>query len=184
MKNRFNPSLDLAMTGGYMDFQLLVIFKCTGTDNQGGVGGVPARPTFAVGEIQLNLASCIDIKEGVAANGGGGHGPYKRARSFNGYSPETVYYTGTPTMALAKKIETGMLLGLTFTETSGGIGAVGKAMQKAFESPQCRIQRLDFGGNGALFEQLMSKIATKHEESVLYACQGAPQGVAEMGGDV
>lgn len=145
-KNRFDPSLDLAMTGGYMDYQLLVVFK--------------SGLNFAVGEIQLNHESCIDIKEGVAANGGGGHGPYKLARSFNGYSPETVVYNGAPSMSLVKKIETGMLLSVSFAEGSekglSNLSAVGAAAGKAFASKQCRVQTLDFGGNGAFADSVLS----------------------------
>lgn len=99
-KHRLDPDKDMSMIGGYRDYQLLVAFKrdAASVATDGG-------PEYAVGEIQINLANFIDIKEGVAAGGGGGHGPYKLARSFNGYSPETVVYVGAPSMELVQKIE-------------------------------------------------------------------------------
>lgn len=81
-KHRLDPDKDMSTIGGYRDYQLLVAFKrdAASVATDGG-------SEYAVGEIQINLANFIDIKEGVAAGGGGGHGPYKLARSFNGYSP-------------------------------------------------------------------------------------------------
>jgi Leucine-rich repeat (LRR) protein len=111
-------------------------------------------PAYALGEIQINLAALIDIKEGVVVGGGGGHWPYKLARGFNGYSLETVEYVGALTMELAKKIEGGMLLKVTVvagtTEQAQAyvdLGEVGAAIAKAMETSNCRLQSLAFGGN-------------------------------------
>ena len=143
-KHRLDPDKDMSMIGGYRDYQLLVTFK-----REAASVATDGGPEYAVGEIQINLANFIDIKEGVAAGGGGGHGPYKLARSFNGYSPETVAYVGAPSMALVRKIERGMLLSVTIaggSESSvDNLEDVGNAIAEALVKPTCRVQELDFG---------------------------------------
>eukprot|EP00729_Bicosta_minor_P023103 gene23103-33205_t len=110
-------------------------------------------PGLVKAEQRIIFKTALSYSEGVAAGGGGGHGPYKLARSFNGYSPETVVYVGAPSMELVQKIKGGMLLSVTIASGSesgvDNLKDVGKAMAEALVKPTCRVQELDFSGGRA-----------------------------------
>eukprot|EP00729_Bicosta_minor_P016676 gene16676-3389_t len=99
--------------------------------------------------LTIRVETIEEVLIGVsAAGGGGGHLKFKKARGFNGYSPETVSYDGAPSMELAEKIQGGMLLSVKLGSEEDE--AIAAAMGKALASSTCRVQSFDFGGNSKL----------------------------------
>lgn len=142
MKNRLDPEIeDQNANGGYRDVQLTVAFKRDRKSHE-QYGG----PEYAVGEIQINLAPFINVKEGVESAGGGGHGPYKFARSFKGYDPDTIIYRGKATMECARKISQGLVLTVELVEDKDEDkrNEIIHAMKKALNSTLCRLQHVTF----------------------------------------
>ena len=165
-KNRLDPKKDTSAIGGYRDYQLRVAFKRS-KESKKKDGG----PEYAAGEIQIILASFINVKEGVAAGGGGGHGPYKLAKALKGYSAKTIAYTGSPTKELAERIEQGMLLSITFApgseQTVPDIRSVGEAIKMALMASTCKVTTLDFGGRSDKARGLVSQPNAKMMAFVL-----------------
>lgn len=59
IKNRFSPDYDSLPAGGYRDVQILLIFQ------------VSSDAPWSLCELQINLKTMVEIKNGTS--GGGGH---------------------------------------------------------------------------------------------------------------
>jgi hypothetical protein len=124
-KNRFAPGYDANPSGGYLDFQMLVVFD----DGSG---------KFQFGEIQVNLEAMVKIKE----RPGGGHAVFKYARSLAAFDPKTYSYSGSWSERACAQIENGVMLIVDMQNGGVGEGTRAALLGAALSARTCRVSVL------------------------------------------
>jgi hypothetical protein len=122
MKNRFARGYDATPSGGYLDFQMLVVFD----DGSG---------RFQFGEIQVNLESMVKIKE----RPGGGHAVFKYARSLAAFDANTYSYSGLWSDKACERIKNGVTMIADMESGRVGEGARAAILGAALSAPTCRV---------------------------------------------
>ena len=153
-KNRLSLHFNAAPIGGYRDYQMIVLMKRGGASNCASQAG----PEYFKAEIQLNLESFVDIKNGKLT--GGGHRPFKVARAIEAYSPATFMYKGLLTEEVVEKVAAGMLLSVEFVEATPSqytANAV-KGLAKALKSQECRLQSTPKAWNDRSLERRITSV--------------------------
>ena len=171
-KLRLDPDSNTAASGGYRDMQFLV----AGERSASVIGG----PRHYVGEITVNLADNIKIKQGDdAGNGLAGQAAFTQASETGSFLPATDSFTGAASEALAAKIQSGTLHDVTIVHESTGVSvpvqalinaeeegapplpedaAVAAALSSALASEGCNVQTLNLSKHPRLQTLVVPKL--------------------------